>query len=80
MAHAFFLSPVGTNDNSPAIYRWETDYCIILVPQGRLKINGGHDPSCFLSGSTPAATFDSHGIAIIQVYIYLISNYMYILH
>ena len=32
-----YVSPVGTNDNSPAIYRWETCFCIILVPQGRLK-------------------------------------------
>ena len=33
------ISPVGTNDNSPAIYHWETGHYIILVPQGRLKIN-----------------------------------------
>ena len=31
------ISPVGTIDNSPAIYRWETCSYIILVPQGRLK-------------------------------------------
>jgi hypothetical protein len=30
-------SPVGTFDNSPAIYRWEPCSYIILVPQGRLK-------------------------------------------
>ena len=31
------ISPAGTFDNSPAIYRWETCPYIILVPQGRLK-------------------------------------------
>jgi hypothetical protein len=38
-------SPVGTFDNSPAIYRWVTCSYIFLVPQGRLKI-GNYSAVC----------------------------------
>jgi len=35
--HMVFLSPVGTNDNSPVVYRWVTGTPVYFSPIGTIE-------------------------------------------
>ncbi len=49
--------PIGTNDNSPAIYRWVTNRSSYLVLEGRLNFN--HRKLVF---SRPSRTHGLHSL------------------